>query len=230
MLSGNTSMSGAGGIANGGGATANISNTTISGNVNSGFQGGGIINDGTLTLSNSTVAGNSADGRGGGIHEGSLGSLNVINTIIANNAGGNCSIFSGSFVSLGHNLSNDTSCPLSASGDLVNTDPQLGPLQDNGGPTLTHALQPGSPAIDAIPVGACTDKYGNPITTDQRGVVRPQGSACDIGAFETESATVATPIPIPNLSLWGVVAMAGLMATTLLWQRRDQNPGDGVTT
>jgi hypothetical protein len=69
--------------------------------------------------------------------------------------------------------------------------PLLGPLQDNGGPTFTQALLPDSPAIDAVPVADCTyDDDGNPatpevpLTSDQRGVARPQGSACDIGAYE----------------------------------------------
>ena len=65
--------------------------------------------------------------------------------------------------------------------DLVNTNPSLGPLQDNGGPTFTHALLEGSPAIDA---GSCTDVDGNTVHTDQRGMPRPQGANCDIGAFE----------------------------------------------
>jgi len=65
-----------------------------------------------------------------------------------------------------------------ATGDLVNVDPKLGPLADNGGPTLTHALLPGSPAINHIPAGDCV------VTRDQRGAFRPQGAGCDIGAYE----------------------------------------------
>lgn len=60
----------------------------------------------------------------------------------------------------------------------------LGPLHDNGGPTFTLALLPGSPAIDHIPADDCTDVDGNAVTIDQRGVSRPQGPSCDIGAFE----------------------------------------------
>ena len=81
--------------------------------------------------------------------------------------------------SQGHNLDSDNTCNLSSVGDLPNTDPLLGPLQDNGGPTETHALLPESPAIDAGDNAACP-------STDQRGIIRPQGSACDIGAFELE--------------------------------------------
>ena len=62
----------------------------------------------------------------------------------------------------------------------------LGPLQDNGGPTMTHALGPGSVAIDHIPAVDCVDADGAPLTTDQRGVTRPQGDACDVGAVEME--------------------------------------------
>jgi hypothetical protein len=100
--------------------------------------------------------------------------------------------------SLGHNLDSDGSCGLDASTDLSNVDPLLGPLQDNGGPTPTHALLRGSPAIDAIPTRECVyDDDGDPETpavrlaVDQRGVTRPRNgdhvasSSCDIGAYET---------------------------------------------
>ncbi|HXP85894.1 MAG TPA: choice-of-anchor Q domain-containing protein [Bryobacteraceae bacterium] len=67
-------------------------------------------------------------------------------------------------------------------------------LQNNGGPTPTIALLPTSPAVDAIPVSACTDFAGNPVKTDQRGVPRPQGRACDIGAFELVPTGVGIPL------------------------------------
>ncbi|MCS7222228.1 MAG: choice-of-anchor Q domain-containing protein [Anaerolineae bacterium] len=90
--------------------------------------------------------------------------------------------------SQGHNLSDDATCAawLTASGDLNHTDPRLGPLQDNGGPTPTHALLPGSPAINAGTNVGCPP-------TDQRGVPRPQGPRCDIGAFE-RGFTVYLPL------------------------------------
>ena len=98
-------------------------------------------------------------------------------TIIAGNVPGDCS---GGVVSLGFNLDSDNTCNLSPSTDLPGTDPLLGPLQDNGGPTETHALLPGSPAIDlSLAIG---EPCGG--GTDQRGVPRPQGLGCDIGAFE----------------------------------------------
>jgi hypothetical protein len=99
--------------------------------------------------------------------------------VIASNSSGNCQdAGSGTFVSLGFNLDDDDTCDLTDPTDLPNTDPMLGPLQDNGGATFTHSLLPGSPAINAIPPADCA--YDD----DQRGVARPQGEGCDIGAFE----------------------------------------------
>jgi hypothetical protein len=88
-----------------------------------------------------------------------------------------------SITSNGHNLDSDNTCNLTAVGDLPDTDPRLGPLQDNGGPTLTHTLLFGSPAMDAADNSACP-------ATDQRGFTRPMDGdgdgtpTCDIGAFE----------------------------------------------
>ena len=81
--------------------------------------------------------------------------------------------------SSGHNLASDSTCVLSATGDKSSVDPKLGPLADNGGPTKTHALLPGSPVFDAG-----SPNCPPPPATDQRGVARPQGQVCDIGAFE----------------------------------------------
>jgi hypothetical protein len=106
-------------------------------------------------------------------------------SLFANPAGGNLVLEPATaFVSLGHNLFSDSpSVPLDPT-DLTNTDPLLGPLADNGGPTFTQALLPGSPAIDA---GVSVPG----VTTDQRGVSRPQGIASDIGAFESRGFTLA---------------------------------------
>jgi hypothetical protein len=117
-----------------------------------------------------------------------------VNTIVAGQtAGGNCSIAGGGLISDGgYNIEDGTSCGFStATHSLSNTNPMLDPagLQDNGGPTATIALLTGSPAIDAIPTGA--NGCGTTLTTDQRGITRPQGAGCDIGAFEVEPATPA---------------------------------------
>ena len=86
-------------------------------------------------------------------------------------------------------------CGFTANTSLSSTNPLLGGLGDNGGPTKTMALQagnPGSPAINKIPLGE--NGCGDPIGTDQRGVTRPQAGACDIGAFEVEQATITTQV------------------------------------
>jgi hypothetical protein len=118
----------------------------------------------------------------GGI--GALGSLTV-NTILAGNSPSNCS---GTIADAGHNLSSDNSCAFTGAGSLNSTDPMLGPLADNGGPTLTMALLPGSPAIDA------GDDTAAP-PTDQRGFPRPFGVASDIGAYECHPPNIATLPP-----------------------------------
>jgi CSLREA domain-containing protein len=161
--------------------TLNLDNTTVSGN-SAGTMGGGIAHfDGHMSLYNTTVSENSAP-IGGGIHCGASAALK--NTVVASNpSGGDCDITGGILWSNGHNLDSDNTCSLTATGDLPNTDPRLGPLQDNGGPTLTHALLFHSPAIDAGDNSDCP-------ATDQRGFLRPMdgdgdGTAtCDIGAFE----------------------------------------------
>ncbi len=112
------------------------------------------------------------------------------NTIVANSTAGRDCSGPSPVISEGYNLDSDGTCGFAGEGDLPNTDPLLGPLQDNGGPTLTHALLAGSPAIDAGNPAGCTDPWGNSLTTDQRGEVRPADGdcdgvpICDIGAYE----------------------------------------------
>ena len=181
-----------GGIASYG--TLIITNSTLSGNSSgSGGQAGGILNGGlfqsagTLVINNSTLSGNTAgEGRGGAIFNVKASTVVLQNSIVANNTGGNCQ---GRVSSNGYNLSSDNSCDFDAAGDLNNTDPGLGPLQNNGGPTDTMALLPGSPAIDAGNPGGCTDGQGHLLKTDQRGMPRPNkedASGCDIGAYERQ--------------------------------------------
>ena len=185
-ISGNRASNGqGGGIQAYIGATLNITNSTVSNN--SAASGGGIdIVQGTVKITNSTITDNAAS-EGGGIRIPNTGALELVNTVIANNPfGGDCS--GSGFTSLGNNLDSDGTCNLTGPTDLPNTDPLLNPLLDNGGPTETHALLPGSPAIDAGDDASCPD-------TDQRGVARPQGAACDIGAFEAGPSVTATPTP-----------------------------------
>ncbi|MGI9057154.1 MAG: choice-of-anchor Q domain-containing protein [Ktedonobacteraceae bacterium] len=165
-----------GGLDNGGG-TVSISNSTFANN--SASYGGGLDNGGTVSISNSTFANNSgyaAYGGGGGLDNG--GTVSISNSIVATNTGVNCK---GGVSDQGYNLSSDSSCGLTGTGSLQNTDPRLDPkgLQNNGGPTQTIALLSGSPAIDTIPVARCP-------STDQRGTTRPDNgeTACDMGAYE----------------------------------------------
>src|ERR1700736_1533581 len=132
-----------GGIANLG--TATVINSTFSGN-NAPF-GGGIYNNNVVTVSNSTFSGNAGE-RGGAFLN--YGTVTIKDTIVANsnsNFGGNCGIPYGTFTSQGYNLSDDGSCAFTQPSDLNVTPAGLGPLQNNGGPTFTHALLVGSPAI-----------------------------------------------------------------------------------
>jgi CSLREA domain-containing protein len=179
-----------GGIYNGG--TLEVTNSTFSGN-SAGDSGGAIYNNGgTLEVTNSTFSNNSAINDGGGIFNGSGGTATLRNTIVANSpSGGNCFNDGGTLNDDGYNMDDDGTCvdPSVTTSKTV-ADAKLGPLQNNGGPTFTHALLPTSPALNAIPpAGGC----GVGITTDQRGVTRPQGTGCDIGAFEL----VVTPPPPP---------------------------------
>ena len=121
----------------------------------------------------------------------------------------------GVLTSKGYNLVQDTSaCTIAGdtTGNIIGQDPLLGPLRDNGGPTETHALLLGSPAIDA---GSCQDAGGNPVLTDQRGVARPQGAGCDIGAYELVPADA-----VPSVSEWGLIVMSSLLASVLVWKLR----------
>jgi hypothetical protein len=130
---------------------------------------------GTTHISHSTVAANSAGNNFGGFYFPSTATAIVKNSIVAGNGPINCGP---NMVSVGQNFSDDATC-----GGFTQTGtPLLEPLADNGGPTPTMALTPGSPAIDAVAV--CTDLLGALVSVDQRGTARPQGASCDAGAFE----------------------------------------------
>jgi CSLREA domain-containing protein len=183
-FSGNNANFG-GGLSNGG--TLTVTNSTFSGNSTS-TEGGGIYNNafGSLTVSYSTFSGNSAGTVGGGIYNGSsTANVTLSNTIVANStSGGNCGGPSPAVTDGGYNIDDATTCGFSsANNSMPSTNPLLAPsLANNGGPTQTIALMNGSPALNAIP--KATNGCGTEVTTDQRGVKRPQGNKCDVGAFE----------------------------------------------
>ncbi len=211
VANGNAGESSGGGIANTTGGMLIVSNSTFSGNSANRF-GGGIANffGGTVTVNNSTFSGNSAPGgSGGGILN--FASATLKNTIVANSpSGGDCVGASDG----GYNLVEDGSC-LTAGTTSISGDPMLGELADNGGPTKTHALLEGSPAIDAIPdTNGSTPGCGDAgITTDQRGVARPQGSACDIGAYEVEVGD-NTPPTVTDTSPDGIASKTDNVTAT----------------
>ena len=165
-----------GGINNSG--TVIVTNSTVSGNY-AVFTADGIDNDGTLLMTNSTIANNS----GVGIRTDTTNTF-LMNTIIADNHK-DCFLTEAGSISQGYNLDSDGTCNLNQPTDLPGVDPMLGSLTNNGGWTETHALLFGSPAINAA-APACPP-------TDQRGVVRPQGARCDIGAFESEGLRRINP-------------------------------------
>jgi len=162
-ISGNSAGDSAGGV---GGTFVGIMNSTISGN-SAGKIGGGITTSGEAQLTNSTISGNSAVSAGGIYYvQGPYPTSEISNTIFNAGALGENIVNNGATViSHGYNLSSDDGGGvLNGPGDQINTDPLLGPLQNNGGPTLTHALLPGSPAIDAG-----DPNFVPPPSTDQRG-------------------------------------------------------------
>jgi hypothetical protein len=205
-ISGNYLRDG-GGVHNGGGLSVNagevvLRNTTVSGNRSDQGGGGIAVTGGGLFLIHSTIAANRADsdaggqpGNGGGILR-TAGNVDLRGTVIANNVDASpanpvyrdCA---GIVDSFGFNLiRRSTGCAIFQLGDPdlpALTNPKLKPLRANGGPTKTHALGASSPLVDRIPKAKCHEGGGvdpKPVKRDQRGVKRPQGNRCDIGAYE----------------------------------------------
>jgi CSLREA domain-containing protein len=203
------------------GGDATFTNTTIVGSGISSTLGGGIDNDGsTLTLINDTLSGNVR----GSLETDVGGSTSVQNTIlgsgfsdnvdfdcVAAGKGTNTDTTTAKAITndLGNNIDQDGVCGLDASGDESGVNPDLAPIADNGGPTPTEALLHGSPAIDAGNDAACP-------VTDQRGIARPQGAHCDIGAFEavllgqpSASTGAATNIASSEATLQATIDLDG---------------------
>jgi len=196
-VSGNTSANGGGIFVSNG--TATFSNSTVSGNMAT-TDGGGIFTVvGTTNLNNSTVSDNSA-ANGGGILNAIFGEFVLSNSLIANSSGEDClnDDPSATVQFTGKSLIEDGSCGANTDVNSLTGDPKLGALASNGGSTKTHALLIGSPAIDIADDAICAAAPVNGI--DQRGILRPQGNQCDIGAYEQggEDDTTFFVTPLPN--------------------------------
>ncbi|MCE5252339.1 InlB B-repeat-containing protein [bacterium] len=194
------------------GSVVVINNSTISGNVAS-DKGGGIMNyseyngsDARVTINFATITNNSAAIAGGGICQewGSSGTKIALtqyrNTIIAGNtvevSPNDCALINGTMISMGYCLIGVTSgSPTGDATDIVigTASPNLGPLEDNGGPTKTHKLLQGCPAIDA---GNSEGIGGVVLTVDQRNYYRPQGGGYDIGAYEASAGEITADYTI----------------------------------
>lgn len=210
LIEGNAAAAQGGGILSRGGSVE-IVNTTLSGN--DADEGGGIAvvdagSPGVTELYSVTLADNGADA-GGNVLVANDSELWLRHTLLAQDAGGgNCD---GPVTSLDHNLSDDASCDLAGDHDRENVAAGLAALASNGGPTRTHALQPGSAAIDAG-AASCSDGQGAVLETDQRGAGFPRrtngdglpGVYCDIGAFEQ------LPEPAAAGGAAAAAALAGL--------------------
>jgi predicted outer membrane repeat protein len=225
-VSGNTAGSGGGGGVLGQSGVTVIA-STVDHNTAGAGGGGGVLAQGDVTIRNATVAGNTATsgGAGGGVAGNhvtlvyatvvrndaitgaaldiqSATSLASFGSVVALSVGAtNCHFAAGpATLSYGNNFSDDASCGFDALTDRQNAgDPQLGALADNGGPTQTIMPQPTSRLIDAIANFSCRADGASAITTDQRGISRPQDERCDIGSVEVvPSLTDLNPTsPVP---------------------------------
>ncbi|MGH8502164.1 MAG: thrombospondin type 3 repeat-containing protein [Gammaproteobacteria bacterium] len=195
-ISGNSASLNGGGLSIvGNRARATLTNSTVSGN--SANVGAGIFHGGTLRLTNTTVSGNSASLQGGGIFVAGSANLTLVRSLVSGstaptapeifNGSGNGIVTVNNYNVFGHSGNAGVANFSPGATDIVPSEPLaaiLDPLADNGGPTQTHALDAGSPAVDAAGP-SCP-----PPNTDQRGESRPQGAACDIGSFELVTAAV----------------------------------------
>jgi hypothetical protein len=202
-----------------------MTNSTISGN-RSVTSGGGVLNvaSASTTLINTTITANKANtsgagGVGGGVANDS-GALTIQNSIVAANELGfvfdDCA---GNVVAVGRNLVRTVdggACAIVGAPPLVSLSPGLGPLQDNGGVTPTHAPLPGSPAIDAGDPSGCRDGLGGALTVDQRLAPRgANGDPCDLGAVEVQASVALFAAALPSSRSVQVGATATAFGTIL---------------
>lgn len=201
-INGNSATNNGGGIYNESSTNPALTNVTISGN--SATYGGGVYNLGSgPTFTNVTISNNTAAiNNGGGVANYFGSTPSFTNVIIANSVSGGDCVRSNSTVNAINTLIEDgLTCVNGTNTANLTGDPKLGALADNGGFTQTHALLPGSSAIDAGDDTACADA-GTVNHLDQRGVTRPQGSQCDIGAYESFDTYYVKVDGSGNCSAW----------------------------
>jgi chitodextrinase len=212
-----TGNTGPGGGAIDNDTTLSISDSTFNGNTGGTNGGGAIINFGPTTMTQTTVTGNSSP-YGANILNYTGFTLKISMSIVGNGQGGGPNCGGGQpLTDAGYNIDTGSSCGFStANHSLSSTNPQLGPLASNGGPTKTMALPVGSPAVDAIPASTpgCTG------TTDQRGITRTQGAGCDIGAYELVQSGSGTPSVPTGLTVTGTTSSS----VSLSWSASTGNP------
>lgn len=168
-----------------------VENSTISGNMGNLY--GGVYLRGRGGISHSTITNNICSALGCGLSLAlDLGEIQIKNSLVVDNLPSDCHFGAGPYgnIALGENLDSDMSC-IGFTNSVV---PMIGPLADNGGPTLTHALLPGSPALNLVT--DCSTFLNVPLAKDQRGELRPSppGGQCDVGAFEAQSPALP-PMP-----------------------------------
>jgi hypothetical protein len=231
LFSANAATAWGGGILAGGPATVINStfykNTSAVGLVGFGGYGGAIYfgGAGAFALINDTIVDNAANTLGGGLWvDAGSSSASISNTLLAGDSPQECGTNSTSTVTVsgGHNDAADSSCDLTLTSDRHDSSPGVDTQpRDNGGPTQTIALLPGSPAIDAGGDSVCNASIPNGAGgVDERGVARPQGAHCDIGALEVDGTTTAVtesqPIPGGDVTITATVTGTTPLAGTPL--------------
>ncbi|MEO5626695.1 MAG: choice-of-anchor Q domain-containing protein [Dokdonella sp.] len=211
-----------------------VSNSTLSGNVAAGYIGGALLMrwPSTVELDNSTVTANYAAGGGGGIWIGAAGSAIRSSIVSGNTSGAGHAANIEAIVTLSvdgdHDIIGVSNPAIALPPDTLTSAPLLGPLAVNGGPTLTHALLSGSPAID-------TGTNSSAASFDQRGIsyARSYGASTDIGAFEVQAPLVAgasTPVPVMSKSFtaWLALLIGAAGCARALGSRRTRRFGVAI--
>jgi len=216
-ISGNTAEANGGGVYIGVGDVGFL-NSTISGNTAG--NGGGLYADNTgdgfsgtfVTFELTTLSNNTATAAGGSLHQdGTAGGLSIYDSIIANGKPEDIDLSSGFYVARHSLIEAPLGPPIPGTNNILGADPRLGPLANNGGPTMTHVPLPGSPAINAG-----NPAIADPPATDERGYPRIAGPAVDMGSVEAPGALAE----VPTLSEWSILTLSALFMAVGVWRLR----------